>query len=125
MDTETKIAALEKMKPAELRLAWRNAHGTPAPPAFSAALLARALASHYQEQKSARLTKSELRQLGALGRKDDRRKEGRVSTEAKPGTWLRSRRHFAARSTRGSRQTKVWTRTSTVSMLSVKLVLPM
>ena len=46
------------------------------------------MASHYQEQKSARFTKSELRQLGALGRKDERRKEGRISTEAKPGTWL-------------------------------------
>jgi hypothetical protein len=33
MDNDEKIAALERMKPAELRLAWRNSFGTPAPQA--------------------------------------------------------------------------------------------
>lgn len=89
MDMYEKIASLAQMTPAELRLSWRNAFGTPAPPAFGSALMLRALAAHYQEKKLAcLLTKAELRQLGALGRKDDRRKEGRVSVEAKPGTWL-------------------------------------
>ena len=88
MNVDTKIASLMTMKPAELRLAWRNAYRTPAPPAFGSALMVRALASHYQEREFGKLTKAELRQLGALGRKDERRKEGRISTEAKPGTWL-------------------------------------
>ncbi len=88
MNINTKIVALQNMKPAELRLAWRNTHGTPAPPGLGSALTVRALASHYQEREFGRLTKAELRQLGALGRKDNRRREGGVSTEAKPGTWL-------------------------------------
>lgn len=88
MNANTKIDALEEMVPAELRLAWRNAFGTPAPRGFGSALIVRALASHYQDQEFGKLTKIELRQLSALGRKDERRKEGRVSTEAKPGTWL-------------------------------------
>ncbi len=88
MNINQKIDALEGMKPAELRLAWRNAHGTPAPPAFGISLMVRALASHCQEREFGKLTKAELKQLGALGRKDDHRKEGRISTEAKPGTWL-------------------------------------
>lgn len=88
MDIEQKIVALEEMPPAELRLAWRNAYGTPAPPALGLALTLRALAAHYQEEEVGKLTGAELRQLGALGRKDERRKEGRVSAEAKPGTWL-------------------------------------
>lgn len=88
MDIEKKIAAIDEMTPAELRLAWRNAHGAPAPPAFGLALMVRALASKYPEPEAGRLTKAELRQLGAFGRKGERRKEGRVSTDAKPGTWL-------------------------------------
>ena len=88
MDIDEKIAALEQMKPARLRLAWRNTFGTSAPLALSAPLLLRAIAAHLQEPKVGKLTQAELRQLGALGRKDERRKEGRVSTEAKPGTWL-------------------------------------
>ncbi|MBV7258982.1 DUF2924 domain-containing protein [Erythrobacter crassostreae] len=88
MDIEEKIAALKEMSPAELRLAWRNAYGTPAPPALGLALTLRALAAHYQEPEAGKLNRAELRQLGALGSKDLSRKEGRVSTEAKPGTWL-------------------------------------
>jgi len=88
MDIDEKIAALERMKPSELRLGWRNTFGTPAPPALSSPLLLRAMAAHLQEPEAGKLTHAELRQLGALGRKDERRKEGRVSTEAKPGTWL-------------------------------------
>jgi len=88
MNTEDQIEALENMSAALLRLEWRQCHGVPAPPAYSIALIRRALAAHYQERRLGRLSKTELRQLGALGRKDDRRKEGRVATEAKPGTWL-------------------------------------
>lgn len=88
MDIDEKIAALERMKPAELRSGWRNTFGAPAPPALSSPLLLRAMAAHLQEPEAGKLTHAELRQLGALGRKDERRKEGRVSTEAKPGTWL-------------------------------------
>ncbi len=88
MDIEENIVALEEMKPTELRTAWRNTFGTPAPPALGFALMRRALAARLQEPGVGKLTQAELRQLGALGRKDERRQEGRVSTEAKPGTWL-------------------------------------
>lgn len=88
MDIDRKIAALEEMSPAELRLAWRNANGSPVPPALGLALMVRALAASYQEPEAGKMTSAELRQLGALGRMDERRKDGRVSTEAKPGTWL-------------------------------------
>jgi hypothetical protein len=88
MDIEDRITALEEMTPSELRAAWRSAFGTPVPPALGSSLLRRALAANVQQPETGKLTQSELRQLGALGRKDERRKEGRVSTEAKPGTWL-------------------------------------
>ena len=88
MEIEDKIAAIEKMTPSELRAAWRDTYGTPAPPAIGRSLMRRALAAHVQQPETGKLTQAELRQLGALGRKDERRKEGRVATEAKPGTWL-------------------------------------
>lgn len=88
MDLDARIETLKKKTPTELRLAWRNAYGTPAPPGFGAALMVRALAARYQEQKFGKLTQAELRQLGAYGRRDERRKEGRVSAEVKAGTWL-------------------------------------
>lgn len=88
MELDDKITAFAEMTPGELRLAWSKAFGTSAPPALGLALMTRALAAHYQEPEAGKLTKAELRQLGALGRKDERRKEGRVSTEAKPETWL-------------------------------------
>ncbi|WP_379552473.1 DUF2924 domain-containing protein [Qipengyuania sp. DGS5-3] len=88
MDIEDRIAAIEEMTPTELRAAWRDANGIPAPPALGLALIKRALAARLQEPEAGKLTQVELRQLGALGRKDEHRKEGRVSTEAKPGTWL-------------------------------------
>lgn len=88
MKSEERIEALENKSAALLRLEWRQCFGVPAPPAYSVALIRRALAAYNQETRLGRLSKAELRQLGALGRKDDRRKEGRVATEAKPGTWL-------------------------------------
>lgn len=88
MDIEPKIVAIEKMTASELRAAWRGPYGIAAPPALGLALVRRALAARLQEPEAGKLTKVELRQLGALGRKDERRKDGRVSTEAKPGTWL-------------------------------------
>jgi Protein of unknown function (DUF2924) len=88
MDIEDRITALEEMTPSELRSAWRDTFRTPAPAALGRALMRRALSARLQEPEAGKLTQVELRQLGALGRKDDRRKEGRVSTQAKPGTWL-------------------------------------
>ena len=88
MDIEDRIAGIEEMTPSELRAAWRDTNGVPAPPALGLALLRRALTARLQKADSGILTQAELRQLGALGRKDERRKEGRVSTQVKPGTWL-------------------------------------
>jgi Protein of unknown function (DUF2924) len=88
MDIEDRIAVIEEMAPSELREAWRDTYGTPPPPALSRSLMRRALSARLQERETISLTQAELRQLGALGLKDERRKEGRVSTQAKPGTWL-------------------------------------
>lgn len=88
MDIEDRIVALEGMTPSELRAAWRDTYGIPAPAALGAALMRRALAARLQESEAGKITQVELRQLGALGRRDERRKEGRVCAEAKPGTWL-------------------------------------
>ena len=88
MDIEDRIAGIEVMALTELGAAWRDTFGTRAPPSLGRPLMKRALAVRLQEHKTGKLTQVELRQLGALGRKDERRKEGRVSTQAKPGTWL-------------------------------------
>ena len=71
------------MTPSELRAAWRNPYGTPPPPALGQSLMRRALAARCQEPEVGKFTQVELRELGALGRKDERRKEGRILTEAK------------------------------------------
>jgi hypothetical protein len=88
MTVDAKIEALERMTPAELHQEWCGTFGSAAPPAFGLALMTRALAAKYQEKEQGKLTKAELRQMSSLGRKDERRKEGRVSSQAKPGTWL-------------------------------------
>ncbi|MDA0819454.1 MAG: DUF2924 domain-containing protein [Proteobacteria bacterium] len=88
MTVDAKIYVLERLTPAELHQEWRRAFERTAPPALGLALMTRALAARYQEKGQGRLTKAELRQLSSLGRKDERRKEGRVSAQAKPGTWL-------------------------------------
>ena len=87
MEINDEIAALEKLTPCELRAEWRKVFGIP-PPALGLSLMVRAVAARLQEPVFGKLTKAELRQIGALGRKDDRRKVGRVPSEAKPGTWL-------------------------------------
>jgi len=76
MDTNKKIIAVKEMKPAKLSLAWRKAHGTHALPGFSFTLSFRALAVHYQEIEHCTLTKAKLRQIGAIGRRDDRQSIG-------------------------------------------------
>lgn len=88
MDIEDRINALERMTPSALRAEWGRMIGEPPPPFLGFALMVRALAARLQEAEAGKLTKAELRQLGALGRKDERRKFGRVPSETKPGTWL-------------------------------------
>lgn len=89
MTLEESIAAVTAMSATERKTEWRRLYGTPAPPAFGASLLARALAYRLQEKKLGGLTNAELRRLAQLGKKEERaRARPMITTIVKPGTWL-------------------------------------
>jgi hypothetical protein len=84
-----RIAAITTMSVAEKKAEWRRVFGTPAPSAFGAGLLARAIAYKLQEKELGGLGARELRRLAQLGRKEERaRARDTVTTAVKPGTWL-------------------------------------
>lgn len=89
MTLEDRIARIEAMSATERKAEWRRVFGTPAPPAFGAGLLARAIAYRLQEKKLGGLTGAEQRRLLQLGRKEQReRARDTATTLVKPGTWL-------------------------------------
>lgn len=89
MTLEQRIAAITAMSAIERMTEWRRVYGTPAPPAFGASLMARALAYRLQEKTFGGLTNTELRRLSQLGRKEERARERPTTTATvKPGTWL-------------------------------------
>ena len=88
MTLEQRIAQLQSLSAAQRKAEWRRVFGVPAPPAFGAALLVRALAARIQEQALGGLTKAELRQLATQARKDRRTPRGVRAPTIKPGTWL-------------------------------------
>lgn len=89
MTIEERIAAVTAMSATERKAEWRRLYGTPAPPAFSSSLLARAIAYRLQEKKHGGLTAAELKRLAKLGRKEKRqRARNTITTVVKPGTWL-------------------------------------
>jgi hypothetical protein len=89
MTLDDRIAAILAISAAERRAEWTRMFGNPAPPAFGAGLLARALAYRLQEKQFGGLTASEQRLLLQIGRKEKReRARGTITTTVKPGTWL-------------------------------------
>ena len=85
MKTAVKVAAIEAMTTRERRAEWERRVGSPAPPAFSAGLLARALAWEVQARASGGLSKAEIRRItsfGSSGRMDP------ATGGILPGTWL-------------------------------------
>jgi hypothetical protein len=80
-----KVAAIEAMSARERRAEWERLTGTPAPPAFSAGLLARALAWEVQTRAAGGLSKAEVRRITGFG------SSGRIDPASGgilPGTWL-------------------------------------
>jgi hypothetical protein len=86
---EDRIARVTAMSATERKAEWRRVFGAPAPPGFSASLMARAISYRLQETKFGGLTKAEQKRLIRLGRKERRERERETSsTIPKPGTWL-------------------------------------
>jgi hypothetical protein len=89
MRLEEQIARVAAMTATERKAEWRRVFGTPAPPAFSTGLVARALAYRLQEKRLGGLTNAEQKRLVRLGRKEQRdRARDTTTTVVKPGTWL-------------------------------------
>ena len=86
MMLEARIAAMTEMSASDRRAEWCRLHGKPAPPAFGAGLLARAIAWRMQELTHGGLSKPTMRKLDQLLGKVERPNLARVSL--KPGTWL-------------------------------------
>ena len=86
---DQRLAAIATMSSAEKKAEWHRRTGTPSPAAFGSGLLARALAHEVQAKAlGGGLTKSELKRLAQLNRKDDRVRDSAATGPAKPGTWL-------------------------------------
>jgi hypothetical protein len=89
MSLEQRIAAIAAMSSAQKKAEWHRRTGTPAPAAFGAGLLARALAHELQAKAlGCTLTKAELRRLAQCNRKDESVRAGASAGSVKPGTWL-------------------------------------
>ena len=82
-----KLAELEALGSADLRIRWREMIGRPAPKHMSRDLLLRALAHHVQEQAEGGLSKAALKRLATLA---DQKGNGRPlpAPRLKPGTRL-------------------------------------
>lgn len=82
------MAKLATMSVAQKRGEWRRLTGVPAPPAFGAGLLTRAIAHAIQEQAAGGPDKALARRLRQLMAKDDQRGSKAEPVALKPGTWL-------------------------------------
>ncbi|MCB2059313.1 MAG: DUF2924 domain-containing protein [Novosphingobium sp.] len=80
----TKLATLSVVQKSE----WRRLTGEPAPPAFGAGLLTRAIAYAMQEKEFGGLDKGVARRIDQLANKTDGTKGSKAPTSIKPGTWL-------------------------------------
>lgn len=83
---EKGLAAIKAMSARECKAEWRRVFKTPAPPAHSSDMMARALAYRLQEKAGDSLSKADLRRIAAIG-------SSRESTDSpppslRPGTWL-------------------------------------
>ena len=88
MTIEARIAALAIMSSVERKAEWRRVFGTPAPPAFGAGLLTRAIAHALQEKASGGPDKVLQRRMAQLQSKAGSKRTSQSAPSIKPGTWL-------------------------------------
>ena len=84
MTIGARLAALAVMSSVERKAEWRKVFGTPAPPAFGAGLLTRAIAHALQEKAAGGPDKALQRRIAKAGSK----KASPAVPSVKPGTWL-------------------------------------
>jgi hypothetical protein len=88
MTGRASLAKLATMSVAQKRTEWRRLTGVPAPPAFGAGLLTRAIAHAMQEQAAGGPDKALARRLRQLtGKKVNSGSKAELAA-LKPGTWL-------------------------------------
>ena len=85
--TTARIAAMALMTPVVKKAEWRRLHGRPAPPAFGAGLLTRAIAHAMQERAAGGPDRALLRRIETLNSRTARR-NGRPAVRIRPGAWL-------------------------------------
>ena len=85
---EARLAALAIMSSVERKAEWRRVFGTPAPPAFGAGLLIRAIAHALQEKAVGGPDKALQRRMTQLNGKAGSKKSSQPAPSIKPGTWL-------------------------------------
>jgi hypothetical protein len=87
MSVEARIAGLARMSIAKKKQEWRRLHGEPAPAAFGAGLLTRALAHAIQEKAAGGASKALRRSIEQLNDKAKQNAD-KAPVSLKPGTWL-------------------------------------
>ena len=85
MSTADRIAALEAMSAKDRKAEWERRMGAPAPAAFGAGLLARALAYEAQAKAFGGLSKAEIKRVTRFGVSG---KMEAATGGLVPGTWL-------------------------------------
>ena len=88
MTIEGRLAALAIMSSVERKAEWRRVFGIPAPPAFGAGLLTRAIAHALQEKAAGGPDKALQRRMVQLNSKAGSKKGNQSAPSIKPGTWL-------------------------------------
>ena len=88
MTIEARLAALAIMSSVERKAEWRRVFGIPAPPAFGAGLLTRAIAHALQEKAAGGPDKALQRRMAQLNSKAGSKKASQAAPSIKPGTWL-------------------------------------
>ena len=88
MNTEARLAALAIMSSVERKAEWRRVFGIPAPPAFGAGLLTRAIAHALQEKAAGGPDKALQRRMVQLNGKAGSKNTSQSAPSIAPGTWL-------------------------------------
>jgi hypothetical protein len=84
---DVSLAALARISSDQRKAKWRRLFGTPAPPAFGAGLLSRAIAHAIQEEVAGGADKALQRRLAQLNNRVDE-KVNQLRPSLMPGTWL-------------------------------------
>jgi hypothetical protein len=83
-----RIASIEAMAGKELKAEWERVMKCPAPPAYGAGLLARALTYRLQEKALGGLSSADLRRLKGMASSVSEEAPGVQLHQVQPGTWL-------------------------------------